>query len=340
MSFMSSLKIAKHYYDKDRTGPVMFDLHPTLACQNRCSFCISANFHVGGVERSNFDRRHQLDWDVLKRVIHEWDEMSVRSVQLTGGGEPTLYPQFADLLYELKSAGIKVGLITNGVKVGEYSNEILDTVDWIRFSLDASNTNMYRQIKSAEHFEKVMASIDILTEGRKQHPRGNNVRIGVAYIITHESMSGIGEITSRFIEEGTDIDYLQFKDVVMRGMTLTPYYHQLIEKKIDEAKHYAKNFQVMYTKHGGIQADLDGMNKCDVLDYVAILGADGNIYPCCSLEYIPSLSYGSVYDNSIRTLWENRPPFEVKEELCWNCRMTGINRVIRELNSLEDVNFL
>lgn len=339
MSFMSSLKVAKHYYDKGRSGPVMFDLHPTLACQNKCSFCISANFHVGGVERSNFDRKHQLDWDVLRRVIHEWDNMNVRSVQLTGGGEPTLYSHFADLLYELKRANIKIGLITNGIKVHEYSSEILDTVDWMRFSLDASNKDMYRRIKNTEHFDEVMSSIYKITSERKDHVRAKKVRIGVAYIITHESMSGIDEIVNSFEQEGTAIDYLQFKDVVMRGMTLTPYYHQMIEKAIEQAEHEA-HFPVMYTKHGGIQADLEGMTECDVLDYVAILGADGNVYPCCSLEYIPAVSYGSVYDHSISTIWEKRPPFKIREELCWNCRFTGINKIIRELNELQDSDFL
>jgi MoaA/NifB/PqqE/SkfB family radical SAM enzyme len=266
--------------------------------------------------------------------------MNVRSVQLTGGGEPTLYPQFADLLHELKSRDIKVGLITNGIKVGEYSQEILDTVDWMRFSLDASNANMYRQIKSAEQFDKVMSSIEKITEERKQHPRGKKVRIGVAYIITHESMSGIEEISSRFIEEGTDIDYLQFKDVVMRGMTLTPYYHQVIEKKIDEARCYAKDFEVMYTKHGGVQTDQEEMKRCNATDFVAILGADGNVYPCCHLEYIPSVSYGSVYDRPFSHIWEKRPELKIREELCWNCRFSEINKVITDLDNIQDGCFL
>jgi wyosine [tRNA(Phe)-imidazoG37] synthetase (radical SAM superfamily) len=339
MSFTSSLKVAKHYYDKDRNGPVMIDLHPTLACQNKCSFCISANFHVSGIERANFNRKHQLDWDVLKKVVGELDDMNVKSVQLTGGGEPTLYPHFADLLYELKTRGIKVGLITNGIKVGEYAKELLDTVDWMRFSLDASNPNMYRQIKVTEHFDDVMASIERVTQLRKESNL-RKIRIGVAYIITHESMSGIGEITNRFIQEGTDIDYLQFKDVVMRGMTLTPYYHQVIEKKIEEARYYAKDFEVMYTKHGGVQTDQENMKRCNATDYVAILGADGNVYPCCHLEYIPEVSYGSVYEKPIRTIWEKRPELKIREELCWNCRFSEINKVISDLNTIQDECFL
>lgn len=340
MSFMSSLKVARHYYDKERFGPVMVDIHPTLACQNKCSFCISANFHVSGVERSNFNRKHQLDYDVLQDVIYELSEMNVRSVQLTGGGEPTLYQNFVDLLYELKNSGIRVGLITNGIKVGEYAKEILDTVDWVRISLDASNENMYRQIKSAEHFEQVMSSIRTLTELRTQRGEARKVRIGAAYIITTESIGGIGEIVRRFDVDQTAVDYLQFKDVVMRGMTLTDWYHQRIEESLSTAKKANHKYKLMYTRHDGIRSDQEDMKRCDATDFVAILGADGNVYPCCHLEYIPSVSYGSVYEKPFSTIWEKRPELKIREELCWNCRFSQINRVITELNSIEDGCFL
>jgi MoaA/NifB/PqqE/SkfB family radical SAM enzyme len=266
--------------------------------------------------------------------------MNVRSVQLTGGGEPTLYPQFVDLLYELKGAGISVGLITNGIKVGEYAKEILDTVDWVRISLDASNESMYRQIKSAEHFEKVMSSIRTITELRKLQGNGRKVRIGVAYIITTESIGGIGEIINRFDRDAIDIDYLQFKDVVMRGMTLTDWYHRRIEESLVGSEKVPHEFNIMYTRHDGIKNDQEDMKRCDATDFVAILGADGKLYPCCHLEYIPSVAYGSVYEKTISTIWENRPEFKIREELCWNCRFAQINRVITELNTIEDGCFL
>lgn len=333
MSFMSDLKIARHYYDTEREGPVMVDIHPTLACQNRCYFCISANEHITGIAHENFSRAKRLEWAVLKHTIMDLVDMGVKSVQLTGGGEPTTYPEFQQLLKELLP--LKVGLITNGIFVSQYAKEIVEACDWVRVSLDAVGGEMYKQIKGVDHYDEVMDSITKLVEARRGKKRP---RIGVAYILTPESERGVKEVAMEL--KSTGIDYLQFKDVIMRGLRFTPSYEKRIRKSIDAIGDL--DLKVLYTGHGdyGDDAVPRDIPQCNATDYVAVIGADGEVYGCCHLEYQPQASYGSIYEQPFREIWQNRPFVNVSESLCWNCRFKKTNEVVESLKKIEDGEFL
>jgi len=328
--FLSELKIAKHYYDHERTGPVMVDLHPTLACQNKCYYCVSENVHVSGTQRQNFNRKHTLEWNTLETVIREWRYMKVRAIQLTGGGEPTLYYKFPELLHEIQD--FSVGMITNGVLVKKYVNDIYDAVNWIRFSLDASNPEMYRAIKTSDNFDKTIDSLEALVAARHKKP----LRIGVAYIITADSVDGIKEVTDLMNSIG-GIDYLQFKDVISRGITFNEEYKKKIDFEIENARRTSK-IPVLYTKHGGDMQQK--LSRCLATNYVSVLGADGNVYGCCHLEYVPKYSFGSVYEKSYQEIWQNRPPMEIDNKLCWNCRFMKMNEVLHELSVIQDEDFI
>jgi MoaA/NifB/PqqE/SkfB family radical SAM enzyme len=334
MTFLNELKIAKHYYDPRRMGPIMVDIHPTLACQNRCNFCISDNPHVSGVERKNYSRKHQLDWPVLKNALVDMKNIGVKSIQLTGGGEPTLYPQFDELMDEVSR--FNTGLITNGILLGELSDSIIGNVEWLRVSLDASNAKMYMQIKKNEAFNKVISGLTTALDQYRKTPTRTK-RVGVAYVLTAENIEGIVEVAE--LMQDIRPDYLQFKDVVNRGMMLTDFYHNKIDKAIAEAREVT-SVPILYSKHNGIDFNQDPTTDCRATDYVAALGADGKVYGCCHLEYLPQASYGSIYEKSFSDIWNSRPKITIREELCWNCRFGNINQIINKLDKVEDGDFL
>ena len=333
MSFLSDLKIARHFYDDHRTGPVMVDIHPTLACQNRCYYCISAVEHITGIAHDNFSRAKKLEWPVLKQTIMDLIDMDVRSVQLTGGGEPTTYPEFQQLLKEL--IPLKVGLITNGILVGEYAKEIVDACDWVRISLDAVGGEMYKQIKGVDHYDEVIDSIIKLVEARG---RDSTPRIGVAYILTPESEKGIQQVALELRDTG--IDYIQFKNVLMRGLRFTSRYEERIRKSIETINDIG--LRVLYTGHATYDEEMvpKDIPQCNATDYVAVIGADGDVYGCCHLEYQSHASYGSIYEQPFQEIWRNRPFVNVSESLCWNCRFKKTNEVIESLKKIEDGDFL
>lgn len=341
MAFMSELKIVKHYFTKSR--PVMMDLHPTLACQNKCYFCVSENVNVTGVEHPNFDRKKSIPWEDLKRVIREWKDMGIKSVQLTGGGEPTLYGNFADLMAEL-NGNFKVGLITNGILLEKYPKEILQTCDWVRVSLDAASFGTYKNIKGTGHFNTVIDGLVSLLESKKS--LNEDTRIGVAFIITPENISDIERlpfILDNLTDNGRLLmpNYIQYKDVINRYTEFNADTRAKIDAEIQKARQrMPSGTQCYYTKHYGVKEEYLDFSACHILDYVGVLGADGNVYGCCHREYIPESSYGSIYNQSFKEIWEHKKKLSIEQNLCFNCRFGKSNALLEKLNGIEDEDFL
>jgi MoaA/NifB/PqqE/SkfB family radical SAM enzyme len=62
------------------------------------------------------------------------------------GGEPTLHPEILDYLREIKKAGYKSNIATNGLTLPQMPDEFFDLVDL--FSLSVYANNNMKQCKS------------------------------------------------------------------------------------------------------------------------------------------------------------------------------------------------
>lgn len=106
--------------------PVTLDINPTNRCNLNCKFCST------GAR----DKTITLTLEQALLCTREYFGRGLRSVELTGGGEPTLWPHFKEYIQFTKGLGLKLGLITNGLKLHEFSPEVLGVFDWIRVSLN------------------------------------------------------------------------------------------------------------------------------------------------------------------------------------------------------------
>lgn len=103
--------------------PVMFLVSPTNCCQLNCPFCL-----YGGR-----DKGLELPFADLLRFVEASDAIGVKTWELTGGGEPLLYPQISELLSELHERDFAVGLMTNGLALDRLQHP--EYLSWVRVSL-------------------------------------------------------------------------------------------------------------------------------------------------------------------------------------------------------------
>ena len=82
----------------------------------------------------------------LKNSLTYLAEKGLRSVIIIGGGEPTAYKGFEDIVRHLKAMNIQIGVVTNGsmMKKIEAVAEVLDERDWVRLSLDSGTNETFR----------------------------------------------------------------------------------------------------------------------------------------------------------------------------------------------------
>ena len=107
-------------------SPIMVHIMPTHRCQMNCVHCCFKN-------REN--RKLDMPLDVLKNGVNQFYRLGTRSIEITGGGEPTLYPHMDEALAYLRTLGMNIGFITNTLDSQLVKNWAY--CDWIRISLNA-----------------------------------------------------------------------------------------------------------------------------------------------------------------------------------------------------------
>jgi len=118
-------------------APTSINLDVTTACNYRCDHCVDMD-----ILNKNINYEH----DLLKDSLTYLAEKGLRSVIIIGGGEPTAYKGFEDIVRHLKAMNIQIGVVTNGsmMKKIEAVADVLQERDWVRLSLDSGTNETFR----------------------------------------------------------------------------------------------------------------------------------------------------------------------------------------------------
>jgi len=199
--FMSE-KLFAHIYrwSKIKRGsmipaPVFVTVDPTNLCEFDCVWCNAKIIR----RNSPFSISRNALMSIAD-FLPIWgnDDMEVESVCVAGGGEPLMNPATADFIDRTISNGIEVGLITNGLHIGEFMGPI-SKCTWVSVSVDAASAETHNRLKrtpDSETFSKVIDNISGLVD----HARNNGGRLGSslpAYGVTYKYLlhrGNIGEV--------------------------------------------------------------------------------------------------------------------------------------------------
>ncbi len=112
--------------------PVSLQVAPTELCTLDCKFCSVVNR----------DYKSVFEYSKLITAVDTFFKLGVQTVEITGGGDPLLYPQINEFVAHCLDAGKKVGMITNGIGINNRLDPKLQArMSWIRIS---ANTLDYR----------------------------------------------------------------------------------------------------------------------------------------------------------------------------------------------------
>jgi len=85
-------------------------LETSLACNIRCEYC----FRDSGKPAEN-----EMPYEDLKEIVNQTKDLGGKSVVIIGGGEPTVYPHFKELVEHIHSLKMVPVVITNNQKTTE-----------------------------------------------------------------------------------------------------------------------------------------------------------------------------------------------------------------------------
>jgi len=157
----------------------------TRKCNLNCKACFNRFFA---------DEK-ELNFDTILKIAKQLYKAGVYEIRCTGG-EPTVRPDFFEIIEELAQMGFYLSMGTNGV----YAKDILQKVicapiDWIILSIDGSNESTHAEIRGRGTFELVLRTLEHLAS------KDCRLRINTLIRKTHykyEHLKGLAELCDRF----------------------------------------------------------------------------------------------------------------------------------------------
>ena len=226
-------------------------LNPTNRCNLSCPFCSC----------SERDKRIELSYDEIMEIMTKAKKVGCKSVTITGGGEPLIHPRINDIIKGIKNLEIDIGIVTNGLLLGQVPTEILSMITWIRIS-----SGDYRDF--GKRYEEMLSGVV---------ERGNNVDFAFSHVVgKHPNYDTIIELVKfannhRFTHIRLVSDLLDLES--SKDM-------EAIKEKLKE--HGVDDSLVIYQ---GRKEFTKGTQKCYISLLKPVITPNGKIVACCGWQY-------------------------------------------------------
>lgn len=158
-------------------APSRIYLELTRGCNLRCRTCLNS---------SGRPLEGELTLSEIHDVIAELDRIGTFEVRFTGG-EPTVHPDFFDIVEYTRRKGLYVSLATNGVyrEAGFRDRVVGAGIDWFRVSLDGpEDVNDY--IRGKGSFAETIRTIETIS-------KTTDARLTISTVIGRYNANRFGE---------------------------------------------------------------------------------------------------------------------------------------------------
>lgn len=328
------LKILKHRETMDAIirdeipTPLTVEIDPTNLCNNDCIWCMYEEFNKKCAE--------SLSEEFLLSLIKDLSEMGVKSIVLSGGGEPLVNKATPTVIQKAHEEGLEVALVTNGELVnGESLRIIVENCAWIRVSLDAATAETYHRchgITNRNAFQAVIKNIKSMVSYRKKI--NSPIMIGLAFLVHPYNFHEIYEACKLARELG--IDYIQFRPVYLYGFNLDEKMAQSWATQIQRAK---EDFQsedfIIHSSPERFKLKERKYERCVACRMIGIVAADKHMYVCCQLKGDEKYKSGDLTRKSFKEIWQDPKTHALCDKIdvnqCPPCRYDGYNEILNYL---------
>ena len=186
---------------QDASGRVMRKLRVSLtdACNYRCFYCMPGN-------ASFTPARNLLGPMEYRAICSALVGLGLQELRVTGG-EPTVRGEFRDILQALADLPAHRGLTSNGQRLRQHLDFLLDT-GWNRLniSLDSLDPGKFERITGGGDFRTVMACIE------KASAMGFQVKVN-AVVFKGINDDELADFAGWSAETGIEVRFLEFMKI-------------------------------------------------------------------------------------------------------------------------------
>ncbi|MGQ9653115.1 MAG: radical SAM protein [Thermodesulfobacteriota bacterium] len=316
--------------------PRMAIVYPTYVCNHNCLDCLYGEWNRS--HHSIMDPRRFPD------LVEALLSLRIKAVEFSGGGEPTLHPNFVRLVRYLANEGVEMGLLTNGTRIeGEILGALVDHFTYIRVSIDGHTKELFEEIRrpsASAGFERVVGNIRNL---RLERDRVKSpLTIGAKVLLSRRNYSALVDLV-RFCRD-MGLDYVQFKPLRNSPQSLGPAEVETANYILAGIRSNSPGILV----YGGATGS-SYPKRCWLTPIHLVIDPMGDVYPCCYYQYrADRMVIGNLFEGPIEQVWfgprhrEVLQGLRVEECNLYDCRWHFYNQIMDEIfddNRLH-VNFI
>ena len=334
----------------EHPAPVHVQLIISDCCNQACRTCC---YRTDGYSSNELFFTRDTDGEIVSRnparfiplekvheILEDCAKMGVKAIEITGGGEPTVHPQHAEIFQMVRNLWMDLGVVTNGVSMDPQALTPLVTPGggetWIRVSIDAGTQETYTRVRGcpATHWDRAWRTVRTLSEAKAKTLRSPLV-VGVSFVVTEDNWREVVRATELAHEAGAD-------NIRIGGLfqnARTKYYDPFRDPAIALCKEASNlsttNFAVVNLFGDHYQNLIQGppdYHTCGYQRLSTYIGGDLGLYRCCVQSYNHRGLIGSLKDQRFSEVWaglaESREYLEFDAHGCAMCQHNTKNRAI------------
>lgn len=249
--------------------------------------------------------------------IREMDELGVLKFVVTGG-EPTLHPEFENIISEIKKRKIKFALFTNGTTLNTARVDFLKEAspEFVAISLDGADSVTHNTFRRAPAFDKTIKGIkDLVSKNVK-------VRVNMTLnkyneyqledMIRLASSLGVYEIrVESYSECGRGEEYFTERLGYTIGKVVDTRVNEVISKLKAEGENVPKyGYQSVedYSAFEEIESNII-YPVCGVGNSIFLVKGNGNV-TLCTLLNDQRFTAGNVISTPVIDIWNHSSRFD------------------------------
>ena len=291
----------------------MLYIEYTKKCNSKCITC---DYWKNNYPQINIDNE-------IIETIKKLYSRGLEVVLFTGGEALLEGKRVFDIAKKIrqKCPKIKLRLLSNGILVGKYLDEIIENFDTIVISLDSVNKNIYKKIRGIDAFEIVSENI------KKIRDKSSKIQIRLRSMLLEENVNEVSQIVKyaidfkvnklSFLLVDTDSDGfgrnlcgIKDKDMVESYVDVKKVEQQILQIK----KEYPNNdiassvISNLYELNSLIKENKIIATTCNAPLTSIVIDSLGNIQPCFFKKEI-----GNIKKDDIIKIIDSKEYIEIEK---------------------------
>ncbi|MFH1841378.1 MAG: radical SAM protein [Candidatus Nealsonbacteria bacterium] len=263
--------------------PGVFTIYITFRCNFRCAGCQFLLQDKDSLQGSSDMKLEDFKWilDHLGKNIH---------TVILGGGEPTLHPQFSEIVQEVKKRNLKLQMSTNGTFIIQRIND-LKYFDKINVSINGLDYQTFQRLTNTteKQFNDVMAGIRLLKE--------HSISFRISFVFFEENLSEIDKLLQFAREIKPEVLMLRSGNPhgseSLHPLTANSDSVKSFLKKVLSKNDYP--FSIKLPTVFNSDSKEFNVENCSLPWLEGFIGPTGDIAYCCHLKFNPEI--GNIFKN-------------------------------------------